>query len=66
MHTVLTLPESPRRQTTRLTISLYELIEALQDTAGPDGDILVVATVRHLLESGRITMPRYAGMSHCN
>jgi hypothetical protein len=36
------------------TTTLYDLIAALQDVVGPD-DTLVVATVAHLLRSGRCT-----------
>jgi hypothetical protein len=35
--------------------TLYELIAVLQDVVGPDNDPLVVATVVHLLRSGRLT-----------
>jgi hypothetical protein len=38
----------------RLPITLYDLITAIQDVVGPE-DGLVVATVRHLLRSGRLT-----------
>jgi hypothetical protein len=38
----------------RRTMTLYDLIAALQDVVGPD-DTLVVATVAHLLRSGRCT-----------
>src|SRR6266704_1030788 len=39
----------------RLTTTLYELLAAIQDVVGPEGDALVVATVRHLLQSGQLT-----------
>ena len=39
----------------RLTTTLYALLSTLQDVVGPEGDALVVATVRHLLQSGRLT-----------
>jgi hypothetical protein len=39
----------------RLTTTLYELIVALQSAAGPNDDALVVATIVHLLRSGRLT-----------
>ena len=39
----------------RLTTTLYELLAAIQDVVGPDEDALIVATVRHLLQSGRLT-----------
>lgn len=39
----------------RITTTLYELIAALQDAAGPDADALVVATVVDLLRSGQLT-----------
>ena len=41
----------------RLTTTLYDLIVVLQAVVGPDNDALVVATVRHLLRSGRLTFP---------
>jgi hypothetical protein len=36
-------------------ITLADLITAIQDVVGPADDRLVVATVRHLLRSGRLT-----------
>ena len=46
----------PRAETpSRLTTTLYDLITALQDVMTPDDDVLVVATVGHLLRSGRLT-----------
>jgi hypothetical protein len=39
----------------RLATTLYELLAALQDVVGPEADALLVATVRHLLQSGRLT-----------
>jgi hypothetical protein len=39
----------------RLTTTLYELLAALQEVVGTEEDALVVATVRHLLQSGRLT-----------
>jgi hypothetical protein len=35
--------------------TLYDLIAALQDAAGPGEDTLVVAAVAHLMRSGRLT-----------
>lgn len=43
---------------TALTTTLYDLIAALQDATGPDGDTLVVATVMHLMRSRRLTWRR--------
>jgi hypothetical protein len=40
----------------RLTTTLYDLLAALQDVVGPDDDPLVVATMVHLLRSGRLTV----------
>jgi hypothetical protein len=40
-----------------LTTTLYDLIAALQAVVGSDDDVLVVATVVHLLWSGRLTFP---------
>jgi hypothetical protein len=39
----------------RLATTLYELLAAIQEVVGPEEDALVVATVRHLLQSGRLT-----------
>jgi hypothetical protein len=39
----------------RRPLTLADLITAVQDVVGPEGDGLVVATVRHLLRSGRVT-----------
>ena len=38
-----------------LTTTLYDLIAAIQDRLSPDDDALVVATVVHHLQSGRLT-----------
>jgi hypothetical protein len=38
-----------------LTTTLYDLIAAMQDGLSPDDDTLVVATVMHILRSGRLT-----------
>jgi hypothetical protein len=35
--------------------TLADLVAAIQDAVGPEGDRLVVATVRHLLRCGRLT-----------
>ena len=39
-----------------ITTTLYDLIAALQDVVQPDEDALVVATMVHLLCTGRITL----------
>src|SRR3989442_13312371 len=39
----------------RLITTFYELFTALHAVVGPEGDALVVATVQHLLQSGRLT-----------
>jgi hypothetical protein len=51
--------ETPSRATT----SLYELIATLQAVVNPHDDALVVATVVHLLCSGRLTFLRGTGTS---
>jgi hypothetical protein len=38
-----------------LTTTLYDLIAAVQDVVGADNTTLVVATVQHMLRSGRAT-----------
>ena len=42
------------------TTTLSALLTVLQDLIGPDNDPLIVATVVHLLRSGRLTLPRTA------
>jgi hypothetical protein len=54
MATVTTAMQRVARPS-RYTTTLYDLIAALQATVGPD-DALVVATMAHLLHSGRLTM----------
>jgi hypothetical protein len=44
-----------------ITTTLYEVMAVLQDVVDPDHDRLVVATVVHLLRSGRLTRPRMDG-----
>lgn len=46
-----------RREETRscITTTLYELMTALQAVVAPEDDAVVVATVMHLLRSGRLT-----------
>jgi hypothetical protein len=39
----------------RLPLTLADLITVIQDIVGPEDDKLVVATVRHLLGTGRLT-----------
>jgi hypothetical protein len=48
----------------RLPITRYDLITAIQDIVGPEDDGLVVATVRHLLQSRRRTA-RETGSRRC-
>jgi hypothetical protein len=38
-----------------ITTTLYDLITAVQEAADPTDDALVVATVWHVLQSGRVT-----------
>jgi hypothetical protein len=53
-HTSAATQRDPVETTTMYT-TLYDLVEALQRQVGPDEDHLVVATVMHLLHSGRVT-----------
>ena len=39
----------------RYTTTLYALLAAIQDVAGPEDDAQVVATIVHLLRSGQLT-----------
>jgi hypothetical protein len=49
----------------RLSITLADLITAIQDVVGPEDDRLVVATVRHLMGAGRLTR-RSTGTRQCS
>jgi hypothetical protein len=42
----------------RYTTTLYDLMMATQDVVGPGNDALAVATMVHLLQSGRLTWLR--------
>jgi hypothetical protein len=55
-------PEASRPS--RLSLTLYDLIAAIQDVVGPEDDGLVVATVSHLLGAGRLT-GRGTGIRWC-
>ena len=44
-----------RTQSQTITTTLYDLIAALQDVVQPGEDALVVATMAHLLRTGRMT-----------
>lgn len=66
METALVPPCSTRPQSTPITTSLYELVEALQDEVGPENDDLVVATVMYLLRSQRIKFLRDPEANYCN
>jgi hypothetical protein len=39
----------------RYTTTLYALLTAIQEVVGPEDDAQVIATVVHLLQSGRLT-----------
>jgi hypothetical protein len=57
----------PRAETpSRLTTTLYDLITALQAVVAPDDDVLVVATVVHLLRSRRLTWDGQARARQCS
>jgi hypothetical protein len=67
MHTVIADSEDTSVETgtiaaadtsATLTTTLYDLIAAVQDVVGPQNEALVVATVQHLLRSGRATWGR--------
>ena len=66
METALVSPCSTRPQSTPITTSLYELVEALQDEVGPENDDLVVATVMYLLRSHSIKFLRDPEANYCN
>jgi hypothetical protein len=48
----------------RRPITLAHLITAIQDVVGPEDDALVVAIVRHLLRSGRVTWSGTKGVRY--
>jgi hypothetical protein len=50
---------------TTIATTLYDLISALQDASDPGQDEQVVATVIHLLRSGRLTFPRESAVDSC-
>ena len=54
---VATVTPGKKSQATpaRLTTTLYDLMAAIQDVVDPKDDALVVATMMHLLRSGRLT-----------
>ena len=66
METTLVPSCSTGQQSTTITTSLYELIEALQHEVGPENDDLVVATVVYLLRSQHIRFLHNTEPSHCN
>ena len=45
---------------TLVTTTLYDLIEAMQDKAGPDANDLIVASVTELFRTGRLAFLRRA------
>src|SRR5437773_2277588 len=49
----------------RLATTLYALLAALQEVVGPEADALRVATVRHLLQSRRLTWLGEARARRC-
>lgn len=51
-------PDATRSNATIRT-TLYDLIEAINDEIGPDEEQLVVATVVHLLQTGRVRFLEY-------
>ena len=59
-------PCSTSQQSSTITTSLYELMEALQNAVGPENDALVVATVVYLLRSQSIRFFHDTEASHCN
>ena len=51
-----TIPGGPQGETpARLTTTLYDLINALQEVVGTTNDALVVTTVARLVRAGRLT-----------
>ena len=58
----------PRRRNSKqsTTTSLYELIETIQNSVGPEDDDLVVATMMYLLRSGHIRVLHHAEASQCS
>ena len=52
----------PGEATSCLTTTLYDVIATIQDGLRPDDDVQVVASVVHLLRSGRLTWAREASV----
>lgn len=59
-----TTTTTPAPQT--LQTSLYDLIATLHDEVGEENDELIVATVMHLLQSGRIKFVRETSAMQTN
>jgi hypothetical protein len=55
MHALLDEPAVREETPVAIITTLYDLIEAMQDEVEPDDDGLIVASIIHLLQSGRIT-----------
>jgi len=66
MKTVLKPPLDTPQQSTTIRTNLYELVEAVQNQVGPENDELIVATVMHILRTGRATFRYDMGASHYN
>lgn len=61
MDTIRQLDNGKEETPVRITTTLYELVVALQSAAGPTDDAAVIATVLHLMRSGRLTFLTQAG-----
>jgi hypothetical protein len=58
MNTVADEFTDDKKDTVIIRTTLYDLIEAINSEVSPDEEELVVATVLHLLRSGRIRFVR--------
>jgi hypothetical protein len=60
MDVMLETKERRGDEFTHVTTTLYDLIAAMQDRTGPDGDDLIVASVVELFRTGRLACLRRA------
>ena len=58
MNAMLQNRERRGEEFTLVTTTLYDLIEAMQDKAGPHADDLIVASVAELFRTGRLAFLR--------
>jgi hypothetical protein len=58
MNTIFETQKRPESESTPVTTTLYDLIEAMQEEASSEADDFVVTAVTELLRTGRIAFLR--------